>query len=48
MLQGGQNSRDSFVWYVPANGIFDLELLLLLVEPPTDDVEINGLNDKIL
>jgi len=48
VLQGRQNSRDSFVWHVSADGIFDLELLLLLVESPADDVKINGLNDKIL
>ena len=48
MLQGSQNSCDSIGWHVSADGIFDLELLLLLVESPADDVKINGLNDKIL
>ena len=48
MLQGGQNSPDSFVWHVSADGIFDFELLLLLVESPADDVKISGLNGKIL
>jgi len=48
VFQGGQNFRDGFVGYVSADGIFDLELLLLLVESPADDVEVDGLNDKIL
>lgn len=48
MLQGSQNSRDDFVGYVSSNGVFDLELLLLLVESPADNVKIDGLNNKIL
>jgi hypothetical protein len=48
VLQGSQDSRDSFVWHISAYGIFDLELLLLLVQSPADDVKIDGLNDKIL
>lgn len=48
VFQGGQDFRDGFVGYVSADGIFDLELLLLLVESPADDVEVDGLNDKIL
>lgn len=48
VLQGGQNSPDIFVGHVSADGIFDLELLLLLVESPADDVKINGLDNKVL
>ena len=48
VFQGGQDFRDGFVGYVSANGIFDLESLLLLVESPADDVEVDGLNNKIL
>jgi len=48
VLQGSQNSPDGFVGHVSADGIFDLELLLLLVKSPADDVEIDGLNDEIL
>jgi hypothetical protein len=33
---------------VPADGILDLELLLLLVESTADDVEIDGLDDEVL
>ena len=38
LLQGSQNSRDGFVGHIPSDGVFDLELLLLLVESPPDDV----------
>jgi hypothetical protein len=36
------------VGHISSDGVFDLELLFLLVESPADDVEINGFNDKIL
>lgn len=48
VFQGIQNSRNGFVRHVPADGILDFELLLLLVESPADDVKIYGFNDKIL
>jgi hypothetical protein len=48
VLQGVQNFPNGFVGNVSTDGIFDFKLLLLLVESPADDVEIDGLNDKIL
>ncbi len=48
MFQGSQNSRNCFVGHISSDGVFDLELLLLLVESPADDVEIDGFNNKIL
>ena len=48
VLQGSQNFRDDLVGNVSADSVFDFELLLLLVESPADDVEIDGLNDEIL
>jgi hypothetical protein len=48
LFQGVQNFPNGFVGNVSTDGIFDFELLLLLVEPPANDVEIDGLNDKIL
>lgn len=48
LLQGIQNSRDGFVGHISSDGVFDLELLLLLVESPADDVKIDGFNNKIL
>jgi hypothetical protein len=48
VFQAGQNTRDGLVGHVPSDGIFDLELLLLLVESTANDVEIDGLNDEVL
>ena len=48
MFQAGQNTRDGLVGHVPSDGIFDLELLLFLVESTADDVKIDGLNDEVL
>jgi len=48
VLQGGQDFRDGFVGRIPSDGIFYLEVLLLLVQSPADDVEIDGLNDEVL
>jgi len=48
LLQGSKDSGDCFVGHIPSNCVFDLELLLLLIESPADDVEIDGFNDKIL
>jgi hypothetical protein len=47
LLQGSQNSRDCFVGHIPSDCVFYFELLLLLVESPADDVEIDGFNNKI-
>jgi hypothetical protein len=48
VLQASQNVCNGFVGHVPSDGIFDLELLLLLVESTADDVKIDGLNDEVL
>ena len=47
LLQRSQDSCDCFVGHIPSDGVFDLELLLLLVESPADDVEIDGFNNEI-
>jgi hypothetical protein len=48
VLQAGQNFHDGFVRHVSSDGVFDFELLFLLVQSPADDVEIYGLDDEVL
>ena len=48
VLQGDQELLELSGLQVPAHRVLDLELLSALVELPTDDVEVDGVDDEVL
>ena len=48
VLQGDEELLELSGLQVPAHRVLDLELLGALVELPTDDVEVDGVDDEVL